>query len=603
MNLWFHHEPFARGPLQGIPESTCYSAICPLKLGHTAESIVNSLLCEFGLESESKVFTGCDEKGKHPRCRKTSGLPEFTESKQLRQKKNDSMEELTKSGVRILQRAEEKVYFPVVDKRTINKIVDSILREFAFQFTADRDMGRDIETLSVRAAEIILTEILDYQLPPPLCRRLPQTAYQNVRAEYIIQRVEHSVCFPKVRRHRPSPPEYITVLSQKYLEKVINQLVTQLFPYSEGPTQKQEKREFSNVEINDLCSYMISRVMTSISKHKIWVAKKDDHFIIQEITNHHLQTFLSKEEVPSGCLDTEALSEKIVGTVLDSLGEPFSSHVGVFPAKFLQEIVSRVLSKIFCVSSNKKEDYITTEISAHEIKLENISERVPAIDQETEEDIARSIYNQLLQKSNSQRELQESLKDHRNSTVYDIVHLLIREILNFHFQPFLNDSNSSVSGGIKWKKEKQPFSRRIYSAVLLEDVVVAFLCKILSSPNMLTYSKDTNLSQHKLKDLVIKLVNALVNELKILHVKVIQCAKEEGWSLPHVGAEKVVQISSSIYVKLLQLLGSEFEIFRTFQTNGQILAEKLAPLIIREISQYQFFDLISLQSKGLSKSQ
>lgn len=42
-------------PPLSVPEGLCYSELCPLKLGHTAETIVNTLLCEFGLENDSMV--------------------------------------------------------------------------------------------------------------------------------------------------------------------------------------------------------------------------------------------------------------------------------------------------------------------------------------------------------------------------------------------------------------------------------------------------------------------------------------------------------------------------------------------------------------------
>lgn len=314
---------------------------------------------------------------------------------------NMLVEELKKAEVGVLERAEEKTYFPIVDNHTTNKIVDSILREFGFQLASDKNIAGNIEMLTERAAEIILMEILDYQLPPPVCRRLPQSAYKHIDAERIIQRVEHCIHFPRPQRQKQAPPTYITVLSQKYLERVINRLLAQFFPPPESTTQKQDRWETSGVNFDELCAYMINQVMKSISKHKIWVAKKDDRchlhskkeiqsmvdsvyqniltksgsrvsiqkdvvcrsttfvdsitsFIIQEITKHHLQTFLSKDELPGSSPDTEALSENIVKTVLESLGEPPPSQTGVFPAKFLEEIVSRVLANIFS-SRNKKE--------------------------------------------------------------------------------------------------------------------------------------------------------------------------------------------------------------------------------------------------------
>lgn len=61
----FHCEHLVKGPPLVIPETMCCSAICPLKLGHIAESIVSTLLCEFGLENEPAIQARCYEKIRH----------------------------------------------------------------------------------------------------------------------------------------------------------------------------------------------------------------------------------------------------------------------------------------------------------------------------------------------------------------------------------------------------------------------------------------------------------------------------------------------------------------------------------------------------------
>ncbi|XP_042298516.1 fibrous sheath-interacting protein 2 [Sceloporus undulatus] len=332
---------------------------------------------------------------------------------------NTLVEEFRKAGVGVVRRAEEKTYFPQVDSHLVDRITDSILREFGFQLAADTDFGSSVEMMAELAAEIILTEILDYQLPPLVCRKLPSAACKNIKPERILQRIEHCICFPKSSKKRPPPPTYITVLSQKYLERVVNRLLAQLFPEPQGTPQKQERRQLPGEDFDELCSYMINEVMKSISKHKIWVAKKDDRcrlqsekeiqsmvdsvyknmlkksgtqlsiqkevksrdaafvdkitsFIIQEITKHHLQTFLSKDQLASVGPDPEALSENIVSTVLDSINEPSTSQAEVFPAKFLEEIVSKVLSKVLGAFGERKD----TAKGQQEVDLAQVAKRL-----------------------------------------------------------------------------------------------------------------------------------------------------------------------------------------------------------------------------------
>ncbi|XP_077165136.1 fibrous sheath-interacting protein 2-like isoform X2 [Paroedura picta] len=327
--------------------------------------------------------------------------------------------EFKKAGVGLLPRGEQKTLFPPVDSRTINKLVDSILREFGFQLAAEKGTVRDIDSMAERAAEIILVEILDYQLPPSVCKRLPRSAYKSIKAGKVIQRIEQHISFSTAPKPKQPPPPYITILSQKYLERVINQLVAQFLPPSDGADPKQDKWEISQAEFDDLCSYMINQVMRSIAKHKIWVAKKDDRcnlhsekeiqsmvdsvytkmlkksgsqslmqkevtcrstnlvdnltsFIIQEISQHHLQTFAPKDQAPYSSPDTEALSKNIVKTVLDSICKPSVYSAGVFPAKQLEEIVNRVLTKIFQGSGDK----MKMDTASHEVNVGEIAKRL-----------------------------------------------------------------------------------------------------------------------------------------------------------------------------------------------------------------------------------
>ncbi|XP_063147183.1 fibrous sheath-interacting protein 2 [Candoia aspera] len=589
---------------------------------------------------------------------------------------NALMEEFKKAGVGVLQRAEEKAYFPLVDSQTVSKIADSILREFGFQLAAEGDMGRDIDILAERAAEIILTEILDYQLPPVAYRRLPQSAFRYVKPGPIIQKIERCVCFPKVKRSRPPPPAYITVLSQKYLERVINRLLTQLFPPTEGTTCNQDKREMSEVDFDELCSYIIKHVMRSISKHKIWVAKKDDRcclhsekeiqnmvdsvyrnmlkmsgsqfsiqkdvecrntdfvdcmtsFIIQEVTNHHLQTFLSKDEDPLRNPDPEALSENIVRTVLDSISEPSMSCTEVFPAKFLEEIVSRVLSKIFCVSGDKKkmtrgkpeiEFGKVAKKMASSISLQFGRASVTGVQKGEEQslgaslsdvmdDVIDSVYNNIVRER--QRTSGGDFSHLRKNVIYENVKRLIEKGISDHLLhplfsgdlsrplPVLQEEVSEeVSDAVRDKGFHEddswsPFST-LLSSGFLKDLITGLLNRIFPS----TPSRDTSPWNKKLlseSDLN-KLSNQLLYDVRMKLLKhEIRVTKDTHPEHYEYSEEDVQNMTDSLCSKIIQKSGSLEAVQRDVKNKSNILIDRIAGFLVGDILQQHVQPFVSRQ--------
>ncbi|XP_039202147.1 fibrous sheath-interacting protein 2 isoform X2 [Crotalus tigris] len=573
------------------------------------------------------------------------------------------MEEFKKAGVGVLQRAEEKSYFSLVDSHTVSKIADSILREFGFQLAAEGDTGKDIENLAERAAEIILTEILDYQLPPAVFRRLPQSAFRNVKPGPIIQKIEHCVCFPKVKRSKPPAPAYVTILSEKYLERVISQLLTQLFPPSEDTPCNEDKREMSDVDFNELCSYIIKHVMKSISKHKIWVAKKDDRcrlhsekeiqnmvdsvyrnmlkksgsqfsiqkdvecrntafidcmtsFIIREITNHHLQTFLSKDEDFLENPEPEALSENIVRTVLDSISESSVFSTEVFPAKFLEEIVSRVLSKIFSASIDDKKmskGQPETELCevvkriASSINLQFGRASVTGVQKGEEQslgaplsavmdDVVDSVYNNIAREK--QMILGGDFSRKRKNIIYENVKKLIEKgISDCLLHPLFSGDLSRVSGlprlevsdAVKDKEfhedESWPPFSTLLSSGFLKDLITGLLTRIFpSTPSRDTSStwNKTAMSESDLNKLSTQLLNDVRLKLLKHEIRVIKDTHPEQYQYSE---EDVQNLTDSLCSKIIQKSGSLEAVQRDVKNKSNALIDQLAGFLVGDLLQ------------------
>ncbi|XP_013913389.1 PREDICTED: fibrous sheath-interacting protein 2 [Thamnophis sirtalis] len=573
------------------------------------------------------------------------------------------LEEFKKASVGVLQRAEEKAYFSPVDSRTVNRITDSILREFGFQLAAEGDMEKDIENLAERAAEIILTEILDYQLPPAVFRRLPQSAFRNLKPGPIIKNIELCVCFPKVKRSRPPPPTYVTILSEKYLERVVSRLLTQLFPPSEDTPCHQDKRDMSDVDFNELCSYIIEHVMKSISKHKIWVAKKDDRcrlhsekeienmvdsvysnmlkksgsqlsiqkdvecrntafidcmtsFIIREITNHHLQTFLSKDEDFLENPEPEALSENIVRTVLDSISESSVSSTEVFPAKFLEEIVSRVLSKIFSASLDEKK----MSKGQPEIELGNVVKRIAssinlqfgrasvsgvktgeeqclgAPLSAVMDDVVDSVYHNMAREK--QMVLGGDVSRIRKNIIYDNVKRLVEKgISDYLLHPLFSGDLSRISGlpalqvsdAVRDKEfhedESWPPFSTLLSSGFLKDLITGLLSRIFPSKppgDASSTWKKAAMSEADLSKLSTQLLNDVRLKLLKHEIRVIKDTHPEQYQYSE---EDVQNLTDSLCSKIIQKSGSLEAVQRDVKNKSNVLIDQLAGFLVGDILQ------------------
>ncbi|KAL8180363.1 UNVERIFIED_CONTAM: hypothetical protein K2H54_021638, partial [Gekko kuhli] len=579
---------------------------------------------------------------------------------------NALVDEFKKAGIGLLPKGEQKTYFPPVDSQTINKLVDSILREFGFQLAAEKGIARDISTMAERAADIILVEILDYQLPPSVCRRLPKTAYKNIKPGRLIHRVEECISFSRAQKQKQPPPAYITVLSQKYLERVLNQLVAHFLPPSDSTNQKQGKSEMSQTDFDDLCSYMVDEVMRTIAKHKIWVAKKDDRchlhsekeiqsmvdsvytkmlkksgsqssmqkdvkcrstslvdsitsFIIQEISHHHLQTFLSDNQVPYTSPDTEALSKNIVKTVLDSVCKPSLYSAGVFPAKQLEEIVNRVLSKIFHGSVDKMEmgtvsheanvgeiakrlaNSINLQYSRSTVTGPHKGEEQSLVDplMDVMDDVVESVCRDIA------REQEQIPCDDsgppRDGTALEIIKSWIEKgISDYLLHPlfsgdFLKDPLSSPVckdipentgeeyGEIQDENENRSPFNTFLSSGFLKDVITGLLSKIFPS----TSSRDDAFPQdekHPSDPDIRELSTHLLNDIRMNLLKhKIKVIKDTHPEQSEFSEEDIQSMTDSLSCKILQKVGSLETIQRDMKNKSNTLIEQIAGFLVEDM--------------------
>uniref|UniRef100_H9GRQ7 Fibrous sheath-interacting protein 2 C-terminal domain-containing protein n=1 Tax=Anolis carolinensis TaxID=28377 RepID=H9GRQ7_ANOCA len=390
-----------------------------------------------------------------------------------------------------------------------------------------------------------------------------------------------------------------------------------LFPALEGPPrQERDRGQLYREDFEEICSYMIKEVMRSISKHKIWVSKQDDKcrlhsekevqnmvdsvyknmleksgsqqsiqkevksrdsalidtmasFIIQEITKQHLQTFLSQEELPSQSPDPEALSESIVKKVLDTIKKPLVAQAEVFSAKVLEEIMSRVLSKVFqkkeATKGQRKMDLCDEFDFIHMKLLSKVMDDL-AKDKSTEvqyldpvqtnrvvsQTVANSVYNNLLPEFGTTSTVQKCVRAGCS--------ILLERIADF--------LRSHLKG---------------LSIIILEEVAAKFLSKMVLS--LSSEEMDERILE-SVKDVARKIVGSLQKRIEKNKLQVWQNEEEE--DLGSEQSQAVGEVVDSVYMDVMKQSGSEASLYKDLTNKNEDLVNRVACFMVSEISRRDF---------------
>ncbi|XP_060033594.1 fibrous sheath-interacting protein 2 [Erinaceus europaeus] len=413
--------------------------------------------------------------------------------------------EFNKARVTVLRDPEEKLYFPPVHKETISRIVDSVyydvLQQYQLNVTHGNKLTPGDNSLGEQITNGILLEVLDYRLPSCFTRQLKPSSYHPLNADIILLKLQNKLIqFTSPLR---SSTGYSTMLSQSFLEDTIRRLLSQLIPLP-SKTSCLRNKHFMSSDFNEMSTTIVDKVMSAISKHKIWFTVFDNQdfcteknlekmvdsvysnilqicdspitiqsgivsqspivvdqiasLIIQEIIENHLQPFLSGE----GLSCPKSPSDPISYMVKQVLSEVINSHrpcsSNICPDAFIGDVVAKLLSKIF--STKERTDFameniaqkIVNSISSHFDKakihiLNNDKEKAyyPSIDTDVVDELVTSVYRNVLKQHGLDP---ETGKEYGNSDnfVGNITKLLIPAISDYFLHPlFSGDSSASPS--------------------------------------------------------------------------------------------------------------------------------------------------------------
>ncbi|XP_032699229.1 fibrous sheath-interacting protein 2-like isoform X2 [Lontra canadensis] len=422
---------------------------------------------------------------------------------------NSVVNEFNNARVTVLRDVEERICFPEIHKETVRKIADSVNSavswEYALQVTGGSHLTHAATSIAERITNGILRQSVDHQLPLYFVGKLMPNSYYPLKAENILQKLQNNL--RELNDQGQHSAGYTTTLSHSFLKDVIRKLLSQLI----SPPCKAlclGKKYLLTSDFNEVSTCIINKVLSSISKHKIWLTKYDcQHLytekslqnmvesvynnvlqmsdslvsvqknivsqspimidrmaslIIQEIIENHLQPFLCGEGLPCSVTPLDEISN-MVKEVLSEVTEshrpqkPSSLSMGFYPNAFVEDIVAQLLSKVFNPKYNteceldKITQKIVNSINTHFNKAnicilrDDPKQCFPTVDLDTVDELVNSVYENVLQQHGLTTEVDN--EEFKDSDIFaeNVTNLIVAAISDYLFHPLFSGDLSASS--------------------------------------------------------------------------------------------------------------------------------------------------------------
>ncbi|XP_072673892.1 fibrous sheath-interacting protein 2-like [Canis lupus baileyi] len=578
---------------------------------------------------------------------------------------NSVVNEFNNAQVTVLRDVEERICFPPIDKQTVRKIADSVNSdvswEYALQVTGGSRLTHATTSIAEQITNGILKESVDYQLPLCFVGKLMPNSYYPLKAENILQKLQNNL--RELNYQDQHSMGYTTVLSHSFLEDVIRKLLSQLI----SPPWKASclgKKYLLTSDFNKISTCIINKILLAISKHKIWLTKYDcQHpyteknlqnmvesvynnvlqmsdslvsvqksvvsqsplmidriasLIIQEIIENHLQPFLCGEGLPCSVTPLDEISnmvKEVISEVTESHRPQKPSSLGMdfYPNAFVEDIIARLLSKVFSPKYNteceldKMTQKIVNSINNHFNKAkicilrDNQEQAFPTVDLDTVDELVNSVYGNILQQHGLTLEIDnEELKD---SDIFaeNVTNLIVAAISDYLLHPlFSGDLSASshatltaeniieniFSGSSESTKPSLHLSpyNTLLPYTLLEDLIRVLLSRIFPSTyNIVPYGKTPKgRSRINCGEISSKLISDI--RMKISQHE-IRFSKDEEETKSIYSEDDVQHLVDSVFRNMLQNSGSQEAVEHDIISSNNVLIDRIACFIIKNICQ------------------
>ncbi|XP_048201701.1 fibrous sheath-interacting protein 2 [Perognathus longimembris pacificus] len=590
---------------------------------------------------------------------------------------NTVVNEFNNAQITVLRNAEEKLCFPPVCKEIISKIVDTVycdvLQLYQLESTYSNNLTYDNTSVAEQIFNSMLLEIFDYQLSSSSKRRFRPCSFYPLNAEIILQKLQNNLS--KFTFQPRSSEGYSTMLPQSFLEDVIRKLLSQLLP-SSMICCSLDKNYLQHSDFNEMSTYIINKVMSAISKHKICLTVCDNHnlytrknlrkmvdsvysnilqmsdslasvkrsiisrspimidqiasFIIQEIIESHLQPFLCGEVLPRSRTPIDAVSDmvkQVLNEVIETHTPQNPSKCGIYPKKFVGEIVARLLSKIFSpkLSSEVELEKITRKIinTVHKhfdkaeihIPFDIKAKYFPASDTDIVDELVTSVYRNVLQQHGFDPDI-DTESEHSDIFVENVSKLIIKALSNYLLHPLFSGDlpTSSYSNSVAENivhdilsnfslSNKSSHSLPPYNTVLpytfLEDMIGVLLSKFFPSASNMEPDRENTKDKSTVN--YNEIASNLISDIRMkISQHEIRFSKDEDDTKVAYSENEVQHLVDSVFKNILRGSESQESVEQSIASSNDVFIDKMAGFIIKYICEQHLQPFLARKSSSSS---
>ncbi|XP_064227521.1 fibrous sheath-interacting protein 2-like isoform X3 [Aotus nancymaae] len=354
------------------------------------------------------------------------------------------------------------------------------------------------------------------------------------------------------------------------------------------------------------------------------LARRLTSAVINEIFQHQLNLVFCDKVSVSACfpLESKKLVKKVqkLAQTASKECQTSSPYTIILPHKFLENVISALLSKIFSTISStetrKLEDNLFTELDFFQMKLVSavateISqnkhmiiqyvESLQSDDHEITELVVQSVYNKLLPQFGSQEIIQNCVTSGCKILSETIVDLVLREVAGNQLQSYFCggltphqcvEVENIIENILKdvFQTTDVPLPKPSHAHKLsyniIEEIAVKFLSKLLSVfPNV--HKERTKSLETEMLKITSKVLNSVQEFIFKSTVKLVAPTKESP-TVPAADNATIENIVNSVFTSVLKHFGSFTSIFEYLMAKGSVLSDIIGFLLVNAISNSEF---------------